>query len=71
MKQAAISRRALAPVWMTQTGASALRLIGKFLNGALLIGIFVALGSGDILAGVVVGGLVVVISGDIRPSRRQ
>ena len=44
---------------------------GAALNGALLIGIFVALGSGDILAGVVVDGLVVVISGDIRPSRRQ
>ncbi len=31
VKQAAISRRALAPICVVQTGASALRLIGKSL----------------------------------------
>ena len=49
------------------------KLNGAALNGALLIGIFIALGSGDIMAGVVVGGIVVVIgviSGDIRPRRQ-
>ena len=50
------------------------KLNGAALNGALLIGIFIALGSGDISAGLIIGGLVVVIgviSGDIRPSRRN
>jgi hypothetical protein len=44
------------------------------LNTALAIAILIAIFSGNILAGVVVGGAVVVIqvvSGDIRPSRRR
>jgi len=50
------------------------KLNAAALNGALLIGVFVTCCSGDIGAGVLVGGIVVaiqLIGGDIRPSRRE
>lgn len=50
------------------------KLNAAALNTALAIAILIAIFSGNILAGAVVGGAVVVIqvvSGDIRPSRRR
>ncbi len=50
------------------------KLNAAALNGALLTGVLVACFSGDLGAGILVGGFVVaiqLIGGDIRPSRRQ
>lgn len=49
------------------------KLNAACLNSALVIAIMVTAGSGDVLAGSVVGAVVVAIgfiSGDIRPTRR-
>lgn len=47
------------------------KLNGAALNGALIVGVIVTLASGDLLAGVVVGAILAIISviaGDIRIS---